>query len=135
MKDAVLRELQQAFRPEFLNRLDEIIVFHALNEEQLKQIVDIQLKGLRARLAERHIRLELTDAARTRLVREGYDPAYGARPIKRAIQREVETKLAKLIVSGEVRENQTVWVDAEPGASGLTFRTTSNEVEEAVSAS
>jgi ATP-dependent Clp protease ATP-binding subunit ClpB len=135
MKEAVLRELQHAFRPEFLNRLDEIIVFHALNEEQLKQIVDIQLKGLRARLAERHIDLELTDAARTLLVREGYDPNYGARPIKRAIQREIETPLARLILSGDVRENQTVWMDADPGGSGLTFRTTNNEVEEAAKAS
>jgi ATP-dependent Clp protease ATP-binding subunit ClpB len=135
MKEAVLRELQHAFRPEFLNRVDEIIVFHGLNEEHLKQIVDIQLKGLRNRLAERHINLELTDAARTRLVREGYDPNYGARPIKRAIQREVETPLARLILSGEVRENQTVWMDADPQGAGLTFRTTNNVAEEAVAAS
>ncbi|MBV8068435.1 MAG: ATP-dependent chaperone ClpB [Acidobacteriaceae bacterium] len=130
MKDAVLRELQQAFRPEFLNRLDEIIVFHALSEEQLKKIVDIQLTGLRARLEERHIGLQLTDTARTRLVRSGYDPNYGARPLKRAIQREIETPLAKLILGGEVREQQTVLVDADPNGNGLTFRTTSNEVRE-----
>ncbi len=122
MKDTVLSELRQAFRPEFLNRLDEIIVFHALSEEHLKQIVDIQLAGLRARLEERHIVLQLSDEARTRLVRSGYDPAYGARPLKRAIQREIETPLAKRIVGGEIRDGQTVLIDAGPAGSGLTFR-------------
>ncbi|MGH9656115.1 MAG: AAA family ATPase, partial [Bryobacteraceae bacterium] len=110
MKDAVLEELRQLFRPEFLNRLDEIIVFHALSEEHLKQIVEIQLAALRARLAERHITLELSDAARTRLVRSGYDPTYGARPLKRAIQREIETPLARRIVGGEIHEGETVHV-------------------------
>jgi len=107
-----------------LNRLDEIIVFHALNEEHLKQIVDIQLAGLRARLEERHISLQLTDAARTRLVRSGYDPNYGARPLKRAIQREVETPLAKQILGGAVKDGQTVWIDADAaGGGGLRFET------------
>jgi ATP-dependent Clp protease ATP-binding subunit ClpB len=123
MKDAVLSELRGAFRPEFLNRLDEIIVFHSLNEEHLKQIVDIQLSGLRARLEDRHIQLQLTDAARTTLVREGYDPAYGARPLKRAIQREIETPLAKRILGGEVRDGQVVKIDADRTGSGLTFET------------
>jgi ATP-dependent Clp protease ATP-binding subunit ClpB len=122
MKEAVLEELRNAFRPEFLNRLDEIIVFHALSEEHLKQIVEIQLAGLRARLAERHIRLELTDKARTRLVRMGYDPNYGARPLKRAIQREIETRLAKLILAGEVKDGQTIYIDTDSTGSGLTFR-------------
>ena len=121
MKEAVLAELRSAFRPEFLNRLDEIIVFHALSEEHLKHIVDIQLAGLRSRLAERHIVLELTDAARTRLVREGYDPNYGARPLKRAIQREIETPLAKRILAGEARSGQIIHVDADKNGSGLTF--------------
>ena len=121
MKDTVLDELRQAFRPEFLNRLDEIIVFHALSEEHLKKIVEVQLAGLRGRLAERHIVLELTDAARTRLVRNGYDPAYGARPLKRAIQRDIETPLAKRILGGEVRDGQTIRLDADPGQSGLKF--------------
>ena len=96
------------FRPEFLNRVDEIITFHRLTEEQLKQIVDIQLQTLRARLAERHIELTLSDSAREHLVQVGYDPAYGARPLKRAIQKEVETPLARKIVSGEVRDGQKV---------------------------
>jgi ATP-dependent Clp protease ATP-binding subunit ClpB len=134
MKDAVLSELQRHFRPEFLNRVDEIIVFHALTEDQLKEIVDIQLAGLRVRLAERHIALELSDAARTRLVRSGYDPNYGARPLKRAIQREVETPLAKRILSGEVRDGQTVAIDADRAGSGLVFRTQAHEAKEEAAA-
>ncbi len=131
MKDAVLIELRQAFRPEFLNRLDEIIVFHSLSEDQLKKIIDIQLAGLKARLEERHIKLELSDAARTKLVRSGYDPAYGARPLKRAIQREIETPLAKQILGGTVRDGQTVWIDDDPAGSGLRFQTAAPEVAEA----
>jgi ATP-dependent Clp protease ATP-binding subunit ClpB len=122
MKDAVLEELRRHFRPEFLNRIDEIIVFHALSEEHLKQIVEIQLAGLRRRLAERHIELELSDRARTYLVRTGYDPNYGARPLKRAIQRDVETPLARLILSGEVRNDQTVYVDLD-SSGHLQFET------------
>jgi len=131
MKDMVLSELRQAFRPEFLNRLDEIIVFHALSEEHLKQIVEIQLASLRARLEERHIRLELSDAARTRLVRSGFDPDYGARPLKRAIQREIETPLAKRILAGEVGGGQTVRIDADPAGTGLTFHVESGDRVEA----
>lgn len=115
MKLSVMEELQHHFRPEFLNRVDEIIVFHALSEEHLKEIVEIQLESLRRRLADRHITLTLTDAARSHLVRVGYDPAYGARPLKRAIQKEVETPLARRILSGEVRDGMPVQVDAERG--------------------
>jgi ATP-dependent Clp protease ATP-binding subunit ClpB len=103
-------ELPRLFRPEFLNRVDEIITFHRLDEEQLKKIVDIQLQGLRARLAERHIELTLTDAVREHLVRVGYDPAFGARPLKRAIQKEIETPLARKLVGGEIRDGQSVHV-------------------------
>jgi len=129
MKEAVLDELQRHFRPEFLNRVDEIIVFHALTEEQLKEIVDIQLNGLRARLAERHITFELSDAARTWLVRSGYDPNYGARPLKRAIQRGIETPLAKRILGGEVRDGRNVWIDVGPDRAGLVFRAGVHESE------
>ncbi len=101
-------ELPRLFRPEFLNRVDEIITFHRLDEEQLKKIVDIQLQGLRARLAERHIELTITDAVREHLVRVGYDPAYGARPLKRAIQKEIETPLARKLVAGDIRDGQSV---------------------------
>ena len=121
MKDTVLDELRHHFRPEFLNRVDEIIVFHALSEEHLKQIVEIQLNGLRKRLADRHIELELTDRARAHLVRTGYDPTYGARPLKRAIQREIETPIARQILGGEIRDGHRVRVDAD-SSGNLTFQ-------------
>ncbi|MGA2186566.1 MAG: ATP-dependent chaperone ClpB [Bryobacteraceae bacterium] len=123
MKEAVTEELRRHFRPEFLNRVDEIIVFHALSEEHLKRIVDIQLAGLRKRLAERHIELELSDMARAHLVRSGYDPNYGARPLKRAIQREIETPLARRILGGHVHDGERVFIDASPSGQ-LSFETT-----------
>jgi ATP-dependent Clp protease ATP-binding subunit ClpB len=123
MKETVLDELRQHFRPEFLNRVDEIIVFHALSEEHLKRIVEIQLDRLHRRLDERHITLELTDAAKTHLVQVGYDPAYGARPLKRAIQREVETALGRQLLEGKVRDGQKVVVDYDERRGALTFTT------------
>jgi ATP-dependent Clp protease ATP-binding subunit ClpB len=104
-------QLRSIFRPEFLNRVDEIITFHSLTDEQLKKIVLIQLEGLRTRLAERHIGIELSDAAVEHLVKVGYDPTFGARPLKRAIQKEVETPLARRLVGGEIRDGQKVHVD------------------------
>src|SRR6185503_17338169 len=95
MKAAVLDELRKAFRPEFLNRVDEIVVFHTLTEADLTKIVEIQLGNLRKRLAERKITLALTDAAKQFIVRTGHAPEYGARPLKRAIQKEIETPLAR----------------------------------------
>ncbi|MCI0389482.1 MAG: ATP-dependent chaperone ClpB [Acidobacteria bacterium] len=123
MKEAVLEEMRNHFRPEFLNRVDEVIVFHALSEEHLKQIVEIQLVRLRQRLAERQIEIELTDAAKMHLVREGYNPNYGARPLKRAIQREIETPLGRRILKGEVRDGQKVVVDFDRASGGLIFTT------------
>ncbi len=121
MKEAVLDEMRQHFRPEFLNRVDETIVFHALDEEHLKQIVLIQLKRLQERLADRRITLELTDAAKTHLVRVGYDPAYGARPLKRALQKEVENPLGRQILEGKIRDGQAVVVDFDGKQGELTF--------------
>ena len=123
VKEAVLREMREHFRPEFLNRVDDIIVFHALTEDQLRQIVDIQLERLRARLAERHMKLKLSDAAKLHLVHTGYDPVYGARPLKRAIQKQVETPISRLIIQGAVRDGQTVLVDESPSRQELTFQT------------
>jgi ATP-dependent Clp protease ATP-binding subunit ClpB len=120
VKEAVLEEMRHHFRPEFLNRVDEVIVFHALGEEHLKQIVEIQLERLRARLADRHITLKLTDAARLNLVRTGFDPHYGARPLKRAIQKNVETPLGRMILKGEVRDGQQLVVDVNTEGE-LTF--------------
>jgi ATP-dependent Clp protease ATP-binding subunit ClpB len=121
MKDAVLEEMRRAFRPEFLNRVDETIVFHLLTEEHLKQIVDIQIERLRARLAERHMTLELTDAAKTHLVRTGYDPVYGARPLKRVIQKQIETRLGRLMMQGEIHDGEQILADLDPARNELRF--------------
>ena len=121
MRATVLDELRQHFRPEFLNRVDEVIVFHALTEEQLEKIVDIQLERVRRRLAERRIELDLSDAAKRHLVKTGYDPVYGARPLKRAIQKEVETPLGRKILAGDVRDGQHVKVDYNESRGELTF--------------
>ncbi|HWB84130.1 MAG TPA: ATP-dependent chaperone ClpB [Bryobacteraceae bacterium] len=121
MKETVLEEVRRFFRPEFLNRLDEIIVFHALSEEHLEEIVQIQLQRLKRRLEERHIRLELTQPALRHLVRIGYDPAYGARPLKRAVQKHVETRLGHLLLDGSIRDGQTVKIDYDRDLDKLTF--------------
>jgi ATP-dependent Clp protease ATP-binding subunit ClpB len=122
MKDAVTEEMRKHFRPEFLNRVDEIIVFHALSEADLKKIVEIQLGRLRERLAERNIKLELTDAAKEHIVKVGYDPTFGARPLKRVLQKEVETNLGRKLLQGEVRDGQTVKVDYDLSRDALTFK-------------
>jgi ATP-dependent Clp protease ATP-binding subunit ClpB len=115
----VMEALRAHFRPEFLNRIDEIIFFHALTREDLKRIIDIQIAGLVRRLEERKIHVELTDAAKELLVREGYDPTYGARPLKRTIQRRVLDPLAMRVLEGDFSEGDTVAVGAE--GSGLRF--------------
>jgi len=117
----VLDDLRRHFRPEFLNRVDEIIPFHPLGEEHLKRIVEIQLGGLRKRLEDRHIGLDLSPEALNHLVRVGYEPAYGARPLKRAIQREIETPLARILLEGRVKDHQTVYADFDPVAGALMF--------------
>jgi len=106
-------------RPEFLNRLDEIIVFHELTEEQLRQIVDLLAKDLQQRLAERELGVEITDKAKSWLAKEGYDPVYGARPLRRAIERHVENPLSTKLLRGEFGQGDTIVVDL--GDKGLTF--------------
>jgi ATP-dependent Clp protease ATP-binding subunit ClpB len=118
---AVLSELRAQFRPEFLNRVDDIIVFKPLDTEELKTIVELQLHRLEDLLAERKLTLEITDAAKELIAEEGYDPAYGARPLKRAIQRLVQNPLAIRVLEGEFREGDTVVVDREPGGHQLSF--------------
>jgi ATP-dependent Clp protease ATP-binding subunit ClpB len=115
----VMDALRAHFRPEFINRVDEIIIFHPLSREQMKTIIEIQVKSLLKRLEDRKIFVELTDTAKDWLVREGYDPAYGARPLKRAIQRFVLDPLAMRVLEGEFREGDRVQVDAAPG--GIQF--------------
>jgi RimJ/RimL family protein N-acetyltransferase len=112
MRDQVMEALRRQFRPEFLNRVDEVVVFRALTEAELARIVEIQLEGLRRRLAERRMTLAVTDAARAHLARAGYDPVFGARPLKRVIQRDVETPIARLIVAGKLVDGATVGGDA-----------------------
>jgi ATP-dependent Clp protease ATP-binding subunit ClpB len=106
-----LNELGKYFRPEFLNRIDEIAIFHALRPDELVHIVDLKVADLVARLRDKRIQLEITDEAKQYLARVGYSETFGARPLKRVIQNEVETKMAKLIVSGQVAEGSTVVVD------------------------
>ncbi len=118
-KEEVQHLLAQHFRPEFLNRVDEIVIFDALTVHQMREIVDIQLSGLRNRLLERGVRLELSDLAKDHLAGMGYDPAYGARPLKRAIGRELETPIAKRILGGEVPDNSSLVVDY--ANNGFTF--------------
>jgi ATP-dependent Clp protease ATP-binding subunit ClpB len=121
MKRQVTEALRAQFRPEFLNRVDEIIVFHALTDEHLGKIVDLLLAGLERRLAEQDLHLELTPAARSLIVSEGTDPAYGARPLKRTIQRLVENPLARALLRGEFAPGDTVVGDADPVSGTLVF--------------
>jgi len=115
IREKVLEALRGAFRPEFLNRIDEILIFHRLGPAQLAQIVGIQLDHLRRRLADRKIALAVTDRAREFLAREGYDPMLGARPLKRALQRLVQNPLARRILEGEFGEGDAVTVDVQGG--------------------
>ena len=113
MKEKVLGELKKAFRPEFLNRIDGTVVFHALSKEQIRQIVDLMLSEVAKSLDEKNIRLEITDAAREFLGEKGYDPAFGARPLRRVIQNEVEDKLSEALLRSEFQSGDTVEVDCD----------------------
>ena len=113
IRERVMTAVQSHFRPELLNRIDEIVIFRPLALEQIKQIVDIQLRGLRGRLAERKIELELTPAAAELIAREGFDPVYGARPLKRAIQKEIVQPLAVRLLRGEFHDGGRIVVDIE----------------------
>jgi len=115
-RDAVMAVVRASFKPEFLNRLDDVIMFDALTMEDLGQIVDLQVSLLSQRLADRRVTLEVTPAAREWLAIEGFDPAYGARPLRRLIQREIGDQLAKMLLAGEVRDGQTVVVDTNADA-------------------
>jgi ATP-dependent Clp protease ATP-binding subunit ClpC len=133
MKEKVMSEVRKLFRPEFINRLDDIIVFHELNEQQLNQIVRLMVKDLEKRMKERKLSLEITEAAQSWLAKVGFDPTYGARPLRRAIERHVENPLASKILAGEFKEGDMITVDlaedvltfsagpaGEPAAAGTT---------------
>jgi ATP-dependent Clp protease ATP-binding subunit ClpB len=121
IEGAVKEMLKDHFRPEFLNRVDEIIVFHPLSKDQLTRIVDVQLEHLRKRLATRSLKLEISDAAKRLLADEGYDPNYGARPLKRVIQQRIENPLASRILKGEFAEGSTIRVGVDPAKKDFTF--------------
>jgi ATP-dependent Clp protease ATP-binding subunit ClpB len=118
-RERVLAAVREAFKPEFLNRLDEILVFHRLSREDLARIVDIQVARLQARLADRRLTLELTPAAKAWLAERGYDPAYGARPLRRLVAKAIGDELARRLLAGELTDGDTVLVDAD--GDRLTF--------------
>jgi ATP-dependent Clp protease ATP-binding subunit ClpB len=120
--DAAVRDLLKgAFRPEFLNRIDETIIFHPLSRQQLTRIVDVQLEHLRKRLAQRNIKLAVSDEAKRLLAEEGYDPTFGARPLKRVIQHRIENPLASRILRGEFAEGDTIRIDVDAARHDLVF--------------
>ena len=121
-QEAVLGIVRQTFKPEFLNRLDEVVIFDPLSTEDLTQIVDLQVHALANRLHDRRITLDVTDAAKEWLAVTGYDPTYGARPLRRLVQKEIGDRLAKALLSGEVRDGGTVKVDLDAEADTLVLR-------------
>jgi len=122
-KDAVMADVRAHFRPEFLNRIDEIIVFAPLSLKQIAKIVELLVERLRLRLVDRRITLKLTDGAKERIAEAGYDPVYGARPLKRYIQRVVETKLGRKLIAGEIPDGSTVTIEADAKAEdGLAVK-------------
>jgi ATP-dependent Clp protease ATP-binding subunit ClpB len=122
VRGQVMEQLRAAFKPEFLNRVDDIIIFSSLGLKEIKQIVVIQVEKLKDRLKERRIAIELTEAAKDYLAKTGYDPQYGARPLKRAIQREVQDPLAKTLLEGKFREGETIIADVKDPARGMVFK-------------
>ena len=128
-RNAVMSELRRHFRPEFLNRVDDIVLFRPLILEEIKKIVDLQTEDLRKRLADRHIQLELTEPAKELVARQGFDPVYGARPLKRYLQHELESKIGRALIAGEVHEGSVLQVDVKGGQLAVEIE---NPVEAAV---
>jgi ATP-dependent Clp protease ATP-binding subunit ClpB len=120
MRERVTEALRQAFRPEFLNRIDEVVIFEPLSRDEIGEIVEIQLARVMDRLADRSIAVQVTPAAKGWLAQRGYDPVYGARPLKRLIQREVLDGFARKLLTGELHDGEVVTLDAD--GDGLTFR-------------
>ena len=125
-RTAVMAELRHHFRPEFLNRVDDVVLFKPLTLPEIENVVDLLVADLRRRLADRRLELELTPAARRHIAAEGFDPVYGARPLRRYLQREVETRIGRALLTGDVADGATVTVD-HTGA-GLTVTWTGSEV-------
>ncbi len=125
----VKQMLKEYFRPEFFNRIDETILFHSLRRDQLAKIVDVQLGNLRKRLAARNLKLELSPEASKLLAEEGYDPSYGARPLKRVIQQRIENQLASQILKGEFNEGDTIVIEVDPSKHDFKFRRSAEVLE------
>ena len=119
--DKIEKALKGAFRPEFLNRVDDIVLFHRLTLPQIEKIVDLQVEELRRRLAERGTTLELTEEARRLIAEHGYDPVYGARPLRRYLAHELETRIGRALLSGELREGAVIRVDGRAGELRVSF--------------
>ncbi len=115
MKDKVMGELKKSFRPEFLNRIDEIIVFHSLEEKHIAEIVTLMADDLRKRLREQEVEFSLTDAAKAFLAKEGFDPAFGARPLRRAIQKHIEDRLSEELLKGNISKGDQLVIDEKDG--------------------
>jgi ATP-dependent Clp protease ATP-binding subunit ClpB len=129
IKTAVMAEVKTQFRPEFVNRIDEIVVFHALDEKHIRDIAKIQLRYLSERLAKMEIRLDVTESALAELAKAGFDPVYGARPLKRAIQQSIENPLAKLLLEGRFGPKDTIRVEWTKG--GMSFEKAARAQREA----
>jgi ATP-dependent Clp protease ATP-binding subunit ClpB len=122
VRGRVMAELREHFRPEFLNRVDETVLFKPLTLEELEQIVDLQLDSVRRRLTDRRLELEVSEPAKAFLAREGYDPVYGARPLRRFIQREVETRIGRALIAGNIVDGSTIVVDLVDGELAISWR-------------
>ncbi len=122
-KDKIEKALKSTFRPEFLNRIDEIIIFSPLSLQDMEKIVDLQMKEIQERLSDYRLTVQLSDAARTWLAREGYDPTFGARPLRRALQKHVENPLSMKLLSGQISSGMHIWIDVDPEQNTLTFLT------------
>jgi ATP-dependent Clp protease ATP-binding subunit ClpB len=122
MRRRVMEAVKAHFKPEFLNRIDELVIFHSLGLEQIKAIVEIQVKKLEKRLLERRIQLKMTEKSKGWLAKEGFDPAYGARPLKRVIQKEIQDKLALMILEGKFKEGSMITADVDERKGGLVFK-------------
>ncbi len=122
MRRRVMEAVKAQFKPEFLNRVDELIIFHGLGIEEIKAIVDIQVRKLEQRLSEKRIQLKMTEKAKGWLAKEGFDPAYGARPLKRVIQKEIQDKLALKLLEGKFKEGDAITADVDEKKGELVFR-------------
>jgi ATP-dependent Clp protease ATP-binding subunit ClpC len=127
MKENLTEEAKKIFRPEFLNRFDDILVFRSLGQEELKQVLELELEKVRKRLTERNINFELEDSARDLLLEKGYDPTYGARPMRRAVERYLEDPMAEEIIRGELREGETITIKAKDGYLKFTQKKRSSK--------